>query len=255
MEIITSKKNKTIQMLRSLNTQKGRAENGLFIAEGEHMVTEALKSNYKLETLICDIDKADKFAYLIAEDKPCIYAKSDVFQSICDTKCPQGISVALSMDYSSNSFGEKIVLLNAVQDPGNVGTIIRTADAVGFTDVIIDEACADIYNPKTLRSTMGSIFHINCHRVSNLEAVIEQLKNDQYSVYATEIGGQSYFNRDKDNNKIAIIFGNEGNGVEEQIKNMATHTYSLPMEGKAESLNVAVACGIMIYDILRRKYE
>ena len=253
MEIITSKKNKTIQSLKSLNTQKGRLEQGMFLVEGEHMVLEALKSNYKLETLICDAAKAERYSYLIDKSDNCIFAQSDVFNTICDTITPQGICAALSNFRFEEKYGTKIVMLNAVQDPGNVGTIVRTADAAGFSDVIMDDACADIYNPKTLRSTMGSIFHINCHRTSSLENVINKIKQEDYSIYATAIGGPNYFEREPDKEKIAIIFGNEGNGVDKKLMDIATNIYSLPMVGQSESLNVAVACGIMIYDIMRRE--
>lgn len=255
MNIITSKSNKTVQEIKSLNTAKGRMEHNMFIVEGEHMVQEAISSDYTVKYIVCDITKADKYNYLIKDDLDVLYLDSRVYNTIADTKSPQGISVVLDMDTPNKQFSNKIVMLNGVQDPGNVGTIIRTADAAGFGMVIMDANCADIYNPKTLRSTMGSIFHISCIRVKSLHDIINELKAKGYCVYSTSLEGYNYYNREYDKDKLVVLFGNEGNGIDDDILRLSTHKFKLPMLGRAESLNVAVACGIIIYDIVRREHE
>lgn len=253
MDIITSRNNSTIQKIKSLSNQKNRLEQGLFVVEGEHLVQEAIKSSYNIEYIVCNVDKINKYQALLENNYSKIFVTSSVYSSISDTKTPQGISAVLKINENNNTYSNKIVMLNAVQDPGNVGTIIRTADAAGFTDVIMDKDCADIYNPKTLRSTMGSVFHLNCLRVDNLIDIMLDLKKLGYSIYTSSLQGENYYAREDNNNKIALIFGNEGNGVNSAIIENSTHIFKLPMLGKAESLNVAVACGIMIYDIVRRE--
>ncbi len=253
MSIISSTKNEKIQKIKALNTNKGRAEQSKFLCEGEHMVEEAILSNKIVSQIIVREDSVNKYINLInkANMEP-IVVSSNVYNSICDTKTPQGISAVVDMFTSNTNFGGHIVALNGVQDPGNVGTIIRTADAAGFSDVLLDAQSADIYNPKTLRASMGSIFNINCYKTDKLVDDLEKLKNQNYAIVGSTLDSDNFYERDKSINKLVLVIGNEGQGISDNVLNICSHKYKLPMRGKAESLNAAIAAAIIMYDVINR---
>ena len=138
-----------------------------------------------------------------------------------------------------------------MQDPGNVGTIIRTADAAGFTGVLFSPECADLFSPKVLRATMGSVFRLGFSFPASLPVALEQLKKDGYSVLSSQLDGSPFYDRKDVSSSFVLVIGNEGNGVSDAVKAAATHHLCLPMRGGAESLNAAVAAGIMMYDLTR----
>ncbi|NMD38051.1 MAG: RNA methyltransferase [Christensenellaceae bacterium] len=254
MNIITSTKNEKIQKIKSLNTSKGRAEQSKFLCEGEHMVEEAINSGKNISSIVVREDSFERYKNLINKaEAEIIIVSTNVFNSICDTKTPQGISAVVDMFNGDMSFSNFVLAMNGVQDPGNVGTIIRTADAAGFTDVLIDAQSADIFNPKTVRASMGSIFNINCHKTDNMLETLNGLKQKKYAVIGSTLNGDNFYNRQKNLNKIVLIIGNEGSGINEDVLNACTHNYKLPMQGKAESLNAAIAAAIMMYDIINNK--
>lgn len=247
--IISSLKNPQIQLIKSLYTAKGRAEHKAFLAEGEHLVEEA-KQYGKINFIAVSEDSIDKYAHLL-HDCSTLVMENKLFSRISETISPQGICAVCSME-SLPQTSNRLVLLNAVQDPGNVGTIIRTADAAGF-DVILDSHCADIYNPKVIRSTMGSLFHVACTKTCSLLEYIPKLQCDGFAIYAAVLDGSPFYQRATDPEKIALIIGNEGKGMDEEIQSLCSHKFRLPMLGKAESLNAGVAAGILMYDILRKE--
>lgn len=249
--IITSLKNPQIQLIKSLYTAKGRAEHKAFLAEGEHLVEEA-KRYGKIIFIAVSENNVDKYAHLL-HDCSTLVVESKLFSRISETVSPQGICAVCTME-SLTQTSNHLVLLNAVQDPGNVGSIIRTADAAGF-DVILDSQCADIYNPKVVRSTMGSLFHIACTKTNSLSKSIPLLLNDGFAIYAAALDGSPFYQRTADPEKIALIIGNEGKGIDLEIQKLCSHKFRLPMLGKAESLNAGVAAGILMYDILRKEEE
>ena len=169
---------------------------------------------------------------------------------MADTKTPQGIAAVLSRRVRPLS-GSRLLALDAVQDPGNVGTIIRTADAAGFDGVLLSPDCADLFSPKVLRSTMGSIFRMSFDFPPDLPAALRELKSKGYSVLSSQLDGDPFFERKDVASSFVLIIGNEGNGVSDSVKAEATHRLRLPMQGGAESLNAAVAAGIMMYDLTR----
>lgn len=250
MQNISSTKNSKIQYIKSLYTSKGRTEHAAFVVEGEHMVQEALQYA-NVQCIAVDESYVEKYKNLLQGEV--LLCTSNVFKSISDTKTPQGICAVCNMQ-ESPALSNKILICNAVQDPGNVGTLIRTADAAGFS-VLLDNQCADIYNPKVLRSTMGSIFHIAVKRSANIEQNVRTLINDGFAVYAAILGGEAFYERKKDASKLAIMIGNEGKGIAPALQELCTHTFTLPMLGKAESLNAGVAGAIMMYDIIRKDKE
>ena len=248
METLTSLKNQKVQGWRSLKEKKAREEQKSFLVEGVRMVREALSSSFEVKALIFREDYNPD--YDIPSDIPAYILPSHVFQSVSDTKTPQGIAAVLSLT-TRPANGSRLLALDGVQDPGNVGTIIRTADAAGFDGVIFGSDCADLYSPKVLRSTMGSIFRLGFSFPSSLPDTLSVLKNEGYSVISSQLDGDSFYERKNVSSRFVLIIGNEGNGISSAVKAVATHHLCLPMRGGAESLNASVAAGIMMYELTR----
>ena len=248
MERLSSMKNPKVTLWRSLKERKGRKESGLFLVEGRKMTEEALASAFVVDTLLVDEDRADEFT--LPADVPVALLPAHVFAAVCDTKTPQGIAAVLRMHHSER-LGNRIVVLDGVQDPGNVGTIIRTADCAGFDGVVLSDQCADVFSPKVLRATMGSIFRMGLQVATDLPARLEELKAQGYSIISSQLDGEPFYRRAGVGEKYCLIIGNEGNGVSAPVRALATHRVKLPMRGGAESLNAAIAAGIMMYDLTR----
>lgn len=248
MEKLTSLKNPKVQEWRSLKDKKGREEQKAFFVEGVRMVREALSSSFEVKALIIREDYHPEFD--LPSGIPSYILPDHVFQSVSDTKTPQGIAAVLSMKMQEAS-GPRLIALDGVQDPGNVGTIIRTADAAGFDGVMFSPDCADPYSPKVLRSTMGSIFRFGFTFPASLPDELNALKKDGYSVISSQLDGEPFYARQNIAPCFVLVIGNEGNGISDPVKSVATHRLCLPMRGGAESLNAAVAAGIMMYDLTR----
>lgn len=248
MERITSLKNPRVLLWRSLKERKGRRESGCFLAEGRKMAEEALRSAFPVEALLVDEARAAEFS--LPEHVPVYLLPENVLSSVCDTKTPQGIAAVVRAQ-SSAALGRRLVALDAVQDPGNVGTIIRTADAAGLEGVLLSDQCADVFSPKTLRATMGSIFRMPIQVTSDLPAALNRLRAEGYSILSSQLDGEPFYQRSPVGERFCLIVGNEGNGISDAVKATATHRVKLPMRGGAESLNAAIAAGIMMYDLMR----
>jgi TrmH family RNA methyltransferase len=184
---------------------------------------------------------------------------TNVFKTMCDTVTPQGVLALVKMqDFTlSDVLGKgnaHIVILESLQDPGNMGTIIRTAEGAGATGIIMNSTTVDIYSPKVVRSTMGSIFRVPHIVVKDLSATIEQLKNDyRISVYAAHLKGEKYYDEFDLTSPTAFMIGNEGNGLTDEISNCASSYLKIPMEGKLESLNASVAASLLMYETHRQR--
>lgn len=245
MERITSVKNPKVQQWKSLKERKGRRETGCFLVEGRKMVEEALASGFAVEALLVtegvDVLPTDAPRYCLAEN---------VMAAVCDTKTPQGVAAVLRMRRSAD-VGRRVVALDGVQDPGNVGTIIRTADAAGMEGIILSDQCADVFSPKVLRATMGSIFRMPVAVADDLPGMLAGLRERGYSVISSQLDGEPFYQRQPVSERFCLIVGNEGNGISDAVKATATHRVKLPMRGGAESLNAAIAAGIMMYDLMR----
>jgi len=180
-----------------------------------------------------------------------------LFKEISDTDNPQGILAVIKM--KDNSFEDIIkkssfiILLDALQDPGNMGTIIRTAHAGGVDGIILTKGCVDIYNPKTLRATMGSIFSVPVFTLTDIEASITEIKKYGFKVVSTDISTTNKIYDADFKQKIALVIGNEANGICEKILDSSDLRVMIPMPGKAESLNASIATGIFIYEIARQR--
>ena len=210
------------------------------------MVEEALKSAFDVETVLVQegMELPDGLTMPVYE------LPAHVLAAVCDTKTPQGIAAVVRMKEQS-ALGKHIVVLDGVQDPGNVGTIIRTADAAGLDGVLLSTQCADVFSPKVLRATMGSIFRMNLRTTDDLPGELTKLREKGYSILSSQLDGTPFYEREKVAEQFALIIGNEGNGVSEQVQQTATHRVRLPMRGGAESLNAAIAAAIMMYELMR----
>lgn len=246
MEHITSLKNPKVAAWKALKDRKGRRESGCFLVEGRKMVEEALASAFDVETVLVqeDMELPDGLTMPVYE------LPAHVLAAVCDTKTPQGIAAVVRMKEQS-ALGKHIVVLDGVQDPGNVGTIIRTADAAGLDGVLLSTQCADVFSPKVLRATMGSIFRMNLRTTDDLPGELTKLREKGYSILSSQLDGTPFYERQDVAERFALVIGNEGNGVSEQVQQTATHRVRLPMRGGAESLNAAIAAAIMMYELMR----
>jgi len=240
---ITSAKNATYKFIKSLKTKKARQKNGMFTVEGIKSVKDAICAKCDI-FLIAVSDKLEEIF-----DFEEIYKVSDgIFASLCDTDTPQGVIAVIKMPKRQLKAVNNPLCLycDRVSDPGNMGTIIRICDAVG-ADLMLSPECADIYSPKTVRASMGSFFHINIlENVTYSE--LEDMKNSGYTILAGALNGDTADYRENIyGQKSVIVVGNEANGVSEEILKICDKSVKIPIFGKAESLNVAVASALMLY--------
>lgn len=247
--MITSTKNETVKQWNKLKIKKHREEQQQFLVEGMHLVQEVLNSDWEVEMIILQegVSTPDQFP-----TEKITYVTENVMQHLTDTKSPQGIVAIVRMKESDLKNGKKLLLLDAVQDPGNVGTMIRTADAAGFDGVILGEGTVDLYNDKVIRASQGSIFHLPILR-TNLFEYTAELKQANIAIWGSTLEQASPIHELSVPEKVAIIVGNEGAGVNQQLLEEADQRVHIPIFGQAESLNVSVATGIMLYQIVTGK--
>lgn len=239
-----------IKNLRALKSRSERSRQGLFIAEGDHLTGEALQEGIAKSLLLME-GKQEKFVRFLDTELPVYLLPERTFLQVSDTKTPQGI-IALCVlpdETLLTNLGKRIVALNAVQDPGNVGTIIRSLEAAGFTGLLLDSACADPFSPKAIRASMGSVFRIPVSQAETLETALQGMKD--YVTIAAALDGEPFYQRDKSLDNICLLIGSEGAGLSVPLLKMANLKLKLPMHGQAESLNAAVAASVMMYDFVR----
>lgn len=250
MEIITSVQNGKVKAWRKLHKRKERLKSKLFIVEGYHLVEEAWKSNWEIKEVIV-MDQTD-IPLWYKENNITVVSKH-VFQSISKTETPQGILAIIEMKQLPLNRDKHLLLVDAVQDPGNLGTIIRTADAAGFGGIILGEGTVDVFNDKVIRSTQGSLFHIPI-KESILAEEINTLKNNGYHVWASTLEDAQNYQEVNVPEKVALLLGNEGAGIKQTYIEQADLSVKIPIYGKAESLNVGVAASILMYYIVQNSY-
>ena len=256
MKEITSVHNPRLAALRELQRPRARRESGLFLAESAKMVAEALSLSL-CRTLVVENGRAQEYAAMIAqaEDAHCevLLVSRAVMDALSEAKTPQGVACTVAIRPEPPMLtGRCIAALDGVQDPGNVGTILRTADAAGFDGVLLGSGCADLYSAKTLRATMGSVFRVPTRRTDDLAGELMAMRARGYAVAATELGGEDFY-AGCPRGQCVLVIGSEGRGVSQAVRDAATHHLALPMRGGAESLNAAVAAGIMIYEMARER--
>lgn len=252
MERITSRKNPNVLFWRSLKDRSARENNGLFIAEGEKLLREAVAASIPVEAiLVRDGDTTYSPPETLSDKIPVYRLTEDVFDSVCTLKTKQGTAALIRLIPRPAS-GPRLVALDHIQDPGNTGTIIRTADAAGMDGVILTSDSSDPYSQKALRASMGSIFHIGISIVDDLPSALSTLRGQGYSVICSALGGDPFYSRRDIGSSFVLVIGNEGNGISAPVRKEATHILALPMPGNAESLNAAAAASIMMYDLAVR---
>ncbi|WP_026584354.1 TrmH family RNA methyltransferase [Bacillus sp. J33] len=247
MKHIQSAKNPKIKEWKKLLTKKERDKTGTFLVEGFHLVEEALAANRILEIIISENkDMPSGWDY---GDIPVTMVTDEIIGMLADTETPQGIIAVCEQAQSSADLeGTRYLLIDAVQDPGNLGTMIRTADAAGLDAVIVGEGSVDVYNPKVLRSAQGSHFHLPVLRGS-LFNWINRLKENNVPVFGTALENAREYTEYGSIDSFSLLVGNEGSGVNQELLTQTTANLYIPIFGKSESLNVAVAAGILLYHL------
>ena len=245
---ITSKENKIIKLILSLRKRSGRSKSGMFLAEGKRIVDEALMwSKGSISFLAASESFYEKNPYCSCGLDLYILPDS-LFNYISDTETPQGILAVIKIPLSSSceDLSDNILIIDGVSEPGNMGTILRTAEAMGFNDIFILKGSADIYSPKVVRSTMGAIFRLRFHFEDSCE-FIAMLKERRYRIISAALRDSVSLEAVEVFKKNAIVVGNEAVGISDTLLNCSDIRAKIEMPGKAESLNVSVAAGIMMY--------
>lgn len=269
MQIISSKDNEQIKAIKKLKEKKYRDETNEYIVEGIKLVKEAIEEKVNIKTIvICEdceeesLKNATKpsnqieqgLLYEIAKYE-CIYVTKKIFNMLSEVQTPQGILAVVEKGDSIENinYSEDIILaLDGIQDPGNLGTILRTADSANLKQIILSENSADPYNPKVVRSTMGAIFRMNIIKTENLAKTLQMIKKHKFEIVATSLDTEKSIYSINYNKKV-IIIGNEANGVSKEIQDLSDEKVKIPMLGKTESLNASVAASIIIYEYVRKK--
>jgi TrmH family RNA methyltransferase len=258
LDKITSIKNDKIKNLRKLYQKKYRKEKGQFILEGLRLSRGSYKAGADLDTIFLTKDYYNSIkdeSFIINNQPKLVFVSKNLIEEIADTKNPQEIvTVVNEPNYNEKAVLSKeyILVLDRVQDPGNMGTIIRTAVAAGFQSIIITKGSVDIFNLKVLRSTMGAIYSIPFIKDVELKQLKSILKNKKQYIYAADLNTDKYYNELKYKTPLSLIIGNEARGIRAELLDLADLKVKIPIKGDIESLNAAVASGLMMYEILRK---
>lgn len=263
-EMISSSQNKTIKLIKSLHAKKYRDEFNQYIIESYKLIEEAMeyKRHFSLLLLSEGAFKSKEGQSLLHRAEtmqiPLYIASDKVFADASELDTPQGVLAVLykqeqKLDSILSMSSYSLIVLDEVRDPGNVGTIIRTADACGLTAVVLTKGCVDLYNAKTIRATMGSMFHIPVITDASGMELLQALKQNGAAVLGADPHSKTNCMDVKRPPKLAIVIGNEANGIKDEIKAITTQNITIPMPGKAESLNAGIAAAILMYEFTVRK--
>ncbi|MBR1816816.1 MAG: RNA methyltransferase [Lachnospiraceae bacterium] len=283
--VITSSSNEKLKNIKKLSkSSKERNEQELYIVEGIRMFREIpnedIHSVYVSESAVerFDTELIDALGEAYAEADNFFVVSDRLFESISDTGTPQGILALVRMkklciddvlcagDINCNDKNvgkvdfakpddktiDFILIIEKLQDPGNLGTIIRTSEGAGVTGIIISRDSVDIYNPKVVRSTMGSLFRMPIYISDNLVKDIKTVKEKGITVYGAHLKGKNIYNKDF-TTSCAFLIGNEGNGLSDEVSSMADELIKIPMKGKVESLNAATSTAVIAYEVMRQR--
>lgn len=259
---ITSKENQLIKHIIKLKEKKYRKEYNEYIIEGVKIVEEAIEEKAKIKQIIISEDainselvqkhlkeKLQKIDY--------IQVPSNIFKLISEVEKPQGVLAVIEKENGGENIDynqDLILALDDLQDPGNLGTIIRTADSVGLNQILISKGTTDPYNSKVIRSTMGAIFRVKIVECEDLKQTLKRLQENNFKVMVTDLGTDKSI-YDIKLQKNVIVIGNEANGVSKEIKKIADTKAIIPMFGKTESLNASIATGVILYEYVRQKLQ
>lgn len=256
--MLTSKSNPQIKRLLQLQKKsKARTEEKVFVVEGIRMFVEVPKERVEkvyLSETFYDKKKAEydftKYPYEVLSDS--------VFQYVSDTKTPQGIlCIVKQQEYDVKELlkveNPHFIVLDNLQDPGNLGTIVRTAEGAGVDAVFMSEDCVDIYNSKTIRSTMGSIYRVPTVYVDDVLLLLDEFRKKNIKSYAAHLDGQKSYDQENYREGTAILIGNEGNGLREEVSRKSDVWVRIPMHGQVESLNAAIAASILMFEVSKQR--
>lgn len=265
--MITSANNQQMkQVSLLLKKSKERKNTKTFIVEGPRMVVEApvesLKAVYVSEAY--ENNAANKAVLselkVKCEKANAIYevVADHIFKSVSDTQTPQGIMAVVAMpEYSMEQLldgdNTHLLLLESIQDPGNLGTMVRTGEGAGVTGIIMNKTTVDLFNPKTIRSTMGSIYRVPFYVTEDLSTTMKELQQQGISLYAAHLKGQHSYDEEDYTKACGFLIGNEGNGLSDEIANLADTYIKIPMEGQVESLNAAISATLLMYEANRQR--
>ena len=259
MQLITSKDNTLIKHICKLKEKKYRNRYCEYVIEGVKLIKEAIEENEKIKmVVVCEksIDSALMEKYLKSELQKLDYVAvtENIFKLISDVENPQGILAIVEKHKETNKIDlskDFILALDDIQDPGNLGTIIRTADSANLTQILVSKGTVDSFSPKVIRSTMGAIFRVKVIECEDLADTLKKLKQEKYKVVVTSLDAKKMV-YDLDFQKSIVVIGNEANGVSKEILDLADEETIIPMIGKTESLNASVATGIILYEYIRK---
>ena len=273
MEIIRSKENRLIKTIKSLSGKKGREENKLFILEGPKVILEAIDSSFEIFAICI---REDIYEKAVSDDinydwinrelvlfengdskfKVCVIQK-DIFDMLSLTENSQGVMSLIKIKDSEevvrniNSLMKKpfcLIALDEIKDPGNMGTIIRTADAFGIEGIFVGKGSVDVFNDKVVRSTMGSILRMPVLQIENLKDFLLDLRGKGVQIIGADPHSETDFRKVKKGDKTILVIGNESNGISEEIRDCLSIAVTIPMSGRAESLNAGIAAALMAYE-------
>lgn len=240
----------------SLLQKKFRNSENKFIVEGKKVVDEAISSGFSSEIIVCSYsfhEENEDFIKDLKLDKTRIEViKNPDFQKLTDTKSPQGIAAVLHKKKPTKEVlsGGIIAALENISDPGNLGTIFRNCDWFGVNTIILSKECAEIYNPKVIRASMGSLFHLNIIEDQEFYNSLHDLKKDNYDIVTADLDGENLY-KFKKGKDIVIVFCNEANGPTQELLKITNRKITIPQKGKAESLNVASASAVILSELTR----
>lgn len=254
--MITSTANAQVKNLAQLmKKSKARTDQGVYVVEGVKMFQEAPRAEIVKAYISEELYEKGT---LDIGDIPHEVLKKEVFDHVADTKTPQGVLCVLRQ--KKYELGQMVqgktpllLVLENLQDPGNLGTMMRTAEGAGVTGVILSRGCVDIYNPKTIRSTMGSIYRVPFLYTDDLGKMLDRLHENGVTTYAAHLKGEGFYDEMSYQEPTAFLIGNEGNGLSDEIAGKAGRYLKIPMEGRLESLNAAVAAAILMYEAARQR--
>ncbi len=250
MMILTSKNNPLIKETASLKEKKGRKELGLFLVEGAKMVSECAKSGFDIDRVFVSEDYE---GVTPCEEEKTVVVSEDIFRFLSDEKSPQGILARVKIPVKSlRAPKSKSLFLDGVADPGNVGAIIRTANAAGYDDIYFTRSCADPYAPKSVRASMSGIFFTRLH-FGEREEILTLFRESDTPIVVADMDGENVFTF-KAPERFALVIGNEANGVSDEVFAQAKHTVKIPMKETQESLNAAVSAGIIMYVLAKDEF-
>ncbi len=255
---ITSASNPIIKELRSLADKKGRQKEKALLLEGVRLVTDAADFGAAIRYFVLSdglLDKSEPFLARFPHHK-IIVLPDELFERVSETQTPQGLIAVVELPLHDEvgvlSKVSRIIALEGLQDPGNVGTIIRTADACGFDAVLLSKDCVEPYNPKVVRSTMGSLFHLPVLVCEDIYSTLEELKKRNISILAAHPREAVPCWEADLSKRIALVIGNEGNGLSECMLELSDRKVMIPMAGRAESLNASIASAMLLYESMRQ---